>query len=71
MNADLNLSPYTLFRSIVEAAALADQKGYWPDEQPIGASAAEHMLRFLSLLCAGDGDINARELDEAGLNAED
>jgi len=63
MTADLNLSPYTLFRSIVEAAQLADQKGYWPDEQPIGESAAEHMLRFLSLLTAGDGEINPRELD--------
>ena len=63
MNADLNLSPYTLFRSIVEAAQLADQRGYWADEQSIGESAAEHMLRFLSLLCASDGEINARELD--------
>jgi hypothetical protein len=63
MTAELNLSPYTLFRSIVEAATLADQKGYWPDEQPIGESAADHMLRFLSLLCASDGDINAKELD--------
>lgn len=63
MTADLNLSPFTLFRSIVDAATLADQKGYWPDENPIAEGAAEHMLRFLSLLCAGDGEINARELD--------
>lgn len=63
MHADLNLSPYTLFRSIVEAAALADQRGYWPDQESIEENAAEHMLRFLSLLCERDGEINNRELD--------
>lgn len=63
MTAELNLPPFSLFRTIVETAMLADQKGFWPDEQPIAESTTEHLLRFLSLLCAGDGEIHARELD--------
>lgn len=63
MNYDIDVAPDELARLVVQAAANAEQQGYWEGSGPITANALRHLTRFLGLLLAGDDDINRREIN--------
>lgn len=62
MNYEIDLAPDEMARLVVQAAAHAQEQGYWTGAGSAAADAVRHLKRFLGLLLAGDDDINRREL---------
>ncbi|HEX2080825.1 MAG TPA: hypothetical protein VHG08_24180 [Longimicrobium sp.] len=63
MRYNIDLAPGELAGLVVQAAANADEQGYWTGPGSIRDDAVRHVTRFLGLLLAGDDDVNPRELD--------
>lgn len=63
MRYNIDLAPGELAALVAQAAANADEQGYWTGSGSIREDAVRHVTRFLGLLLAGDDDVNPRELD--------
>ena len=66
MNHSIHLSPDELSRLIVQAAANAEEQGYWSAPRSAAEDAAAHLTRFLGLLAGGDDHLSPHELDIFG-----
>jgi hypothetical protein len=62
MSHSIHLQPGELSALIVQAAANAQDEGYWTGEGAAKDDAALHLTRYLGLMLGGDNDVSPHEM---------
>jgi hypothetical protein len=62
MSHSIHLQPDELARLVVQAAANAQDEGYWNSDGFAADDAARHLTRYLGLMLGGDNDVNPHEM---------
>lgn len=62
MSHSIHLQPAELSRIVTQAAANAEQEGFWSGEGSAADDASRHLTRYLGLMLGGDNDVNEHEL---------
>jgi hypothetical protein len=62
MNHSVHLEPDQLSKLVIQAAANAQEQGYWTGTGSAGDDAARHLVRYLGLMVGGDNDVSEHEL---------
>lgn len=62
MSHSIHLQPDELSRLIVDAAANAQQEGFWSGNGSAADDAVRHLTRYLGLMLGGDNDVSPHEM---------
>ncbi|HEX6746809.1 MAG TPA: hypothetical protein VF092_05885 [Longimicrobium sp.] len=62
MGHSIHLQPDELSRLVVQAAANAQDEGFWSGAGSAADDAAQHLTRYLGLMVGGDNDVSPHEL---------
>ena len=62
MGHSIHLQPDELSRLVVQAAANAQNEGFWSGDGSAADDAARHLTRYLGLMVGGDNDVSPHEM---------